>query len=273
MLISHSETDKVVVSARVDSDIDIQIMRFKQQFRDVLLQTLAWLKRRFPDVKQAKLWVNGSTIGPRGTPLAIEGNIKDYDNFGEELQRQWRYTCPDILQRLISEEGTEDLKRSMELYMTDFQEFHRNFKLERTTTFDDLDETKPCLIIIFRTGTSLHNIEVFLEDVFGRCKCHLHYQRIEVSSVKVYLQFPASMTPLLEECIDFYYKNEAVEQNKVNMCIKPLTEKKRENLIKHSHIVPSSPHIPRNTKNKVLTPSTCALPQHVHPTCSVQSCV
>ena len=269
MLISHSETDKVVVSARVDCDIDTQIKTFKQQFRDIIIQTIAWLKIHFPDVKQAKLWVNGSTIGPRGTPLAIEGNIKDYDNFGEELQRQWRYTRPDILQQLIREEGTEDLKQSMELYMTNFQEFHRNFKLERTTTFDDLDEAKPCLMIIFKTGTSLRNIEVFLEDVFGRCKCHLHYQRIEVSSVKVYLQFPASMTPLLQECIDFYNKQEALEQNKAKMCIKQPTKKKREYLIKHSHTVPSSPHKPRRTKNNVQPSSTCTLPQHIHPTYSV----
>ena len=218
-------------------------MEFKQDFTDILIETYAWLKKNHPNVELAILWVNGRTIGPKGTPLVAEGPIENYMDLGKELQKQWRYTCPDMLSQFLEQEGTVNLKQKMREYKTSFDKFQCNFKLERTTIFQPLDDDKPCLIIVFESGTSLYDIEVFLKDVFGRCKCHLEYQRIEVSCVKVFLQFPASMKVLLEECIKFYNKKqEAAKQNKVNMCIKLPTEMTERNLIIHDTLPPKTPN-------------------------------
>lgn len=115
----------------MDGDIEMQIKAFKQDFRDILMETYAWLKSRFPDVEKAVSWLNESTISRTGAALAIKGD-KDYVAFCQELQKQWRYTRPDILALFIEEEGTDDLKRKMRKYTTNYQEFCFNFKLEKT---------------------------------------------------------------------------------------------------------------------------------------------
>ena len=62
---------------------------------------------------------------------------------------------------LEQQQGPDDLKQQMREYVTNFDEFRHNFKLERTTIFQPLDDNKPCLIIVFESGTSLYDIEVF----------------------------------------------------------------------------------------------------------------
>ena len=68
--------------------------------------------------------------------------------------------------------------------------------------FELYDSSQPCLVPILNFKT-FHGIKVFLEDVFDIYARYLRVHMITPGNIKeVTIQFPASMTTLVQDCID-----------------------------------------------------------------------
>ena len=99
--------------------------------------------------------------------------------------------------------GNGSLSKRMKDYSAEYDEICRSFtKLNEHVSLEDYDSSKPCLVLIFESGTTFDNVQIFLDEVFGIYRRYLRVHKIMPGSVKLILQFPDSMKPLLQVCID-----------------------------------------------------------------------
>ena len=198
-----------------NDDIETRIEELRKKFANVSTETLQWLKRKFPDDAVAALhWVNQILKVSQDEPPAIDGTVENYSELSELLLKNLSYTCPEFLRQLLRLSDNQHLKDLMDDYMTSFKEFCCNFVPLKQTQFEPYDPHMPCLILIFESDTTLQIVEAFVKDVFGIYNRYLVIYMAEVGSVKVILQFPASIEHFLQKCIDLY-KKQAVQQTKV----------------------------------------------------------
>ena len=165
------------------------------------------------DVSYVAVWLNEILRGTQDEPLAIEVNVDNYDELFRKLQQKWSFTRPIFLQQLTKSIENDTLSQQMKAYMEEYNSFCSSLKLKEEVSLEDHDPSNPCLILIFESGTTFADIEVFLQEVFSIYKRYLRVHKIEPGSVKVILQFPTSMEPLLQACID--QKREAVKHYNV----------------------------------------------------------
>ena len=180
----------------------------KEMFADLAAQAYKDFKRPSlvvdpaADIPSVAVWLNEKLRGAQDEPLAIEVDVKNYDELFRALQQRWSFTRPTFLQQLTKIIKNEALSQKMKEYIEKYNSFCSSLKLNKTASLEDYDSSKPCLILIFESGTTFEDVEVFLRDVFSIYTRYLRVHKIEPGSVKVILQFPASMEPLLQACID-----------------------------------------------------------------------
>ena len=92
-------------------------------------------------------------------------------------------------------------------YMEEYNFFCSSLELKEEVSLVDHDPSNICLILIYESKT-FGDVKYFWKSIH-----YLKLHKIEPGSVKVILQFPASMEPLLQTCID--QKCEAIKHYNV----------------------------------------------------------
>ena len=204
-----------------------QIADFKRRFAFLSMEATEYLKKRFPDPESLIVLLNDLLKIDLKEPLMIEQPVATHLELFLQLQKKWSFTNPTILQQLINYLAGEDLQQKMRKYSQEYDSFCQSLKINESSLqkgihFDEYDTTKPCLIVIIESGPlNLHEIYVFLDNVFGIYKRYLRLHKIEPGCIKVTLQFPPSMIQLIKACID--QKSEAVKRY-AKMELKLLTD-------------------------------------------------
>ena len=165
------------------------------------------------DIPSVAVWLNEILRGTQDEPLAIEVNVGSYDDLFRALQHKWSFTRPTFLRQLTEIIENEALSQQMKEYTSEYDFFCNSLELKEEVSLEFLDPTNPCLVLTFESGTTFEDVEVFLKEAFSIYKRYLRVHKIEPGSVKVILQFPAKIKPLLQACID--QKRAASKQYKV----------------------------------------------------------
>ena len=145
-----------------------------------------------------------------------------------KLQKEWSYTNPKLLKLLIQRTARKSaeikhpvtrrskraarthaassaLKERMESYCQRYQSFCKSLQIttESRIVFEAFDSSKPCLNLTIQKGPlALEEIYIFLEEEFDIHNRYFRIHRIDPGSIKVVLQFPASMIELIKTCIE-----------------------------------------------------------------------
>ena len=204
LLATGSHDSKV----KLDHQIQKRICKLKSEFGDIVVRALRWLKYRYPDAQDAAVWLNETLRGLPSEPLAIEDDIGNHDALWKILQTKWSFTNSRFLQGLVESSRDAGLIERMCNYNEGFKFVRRSIPISnQEVAFEDYDPNKPCLILIFESITYFNDIEIFLDDVFHIYRRYLRVHKIKPGCVEVILQFPASMEPLLQACIDKKHKS------------------------------------------------------------------
>ena len=193
-----------------------QIADFKKRYAFLAMKATDYLKKHYRDPESLMVLLNDLLKSDSKEPLMIEQPVSTYGELFLQLQKKWSFTNPTILQQLINYLTGKDLQQEMKKYSQEYDSFCQSLKINESSLgkgihFDEYDDTKPCLIVIIEAGPlDFNEIYVFLDDVFGIYKRYLRLHKIEPGCIKVTLQFPPSMTQVLQACID--QKGEAIKQ-------------------------------------------------------------
>lgn len=180
--------------------------------------------------------VNEILKDDEGEPLVFAPLPKSHSEIFPVLQKQWSYTNPKFLHQLIHRilekhstsrrtsgrrtAGTT-LKEKIESYWQNYRSFCQSLKItsESCVQFEVYDSSKPCLILTIKKGPlEFEEINRFLEKEFDIKNRYLRIHKITPGSIKVILQFPATMMKHFQAYID--QRHEAVKHF-VEMEIKP----------------------------------------------------
>lgn len=192
----------------LDDSTKSDVFCLKEDFTQLSLSARHQLKKRYPDAGDAKVFVNEMLRGRPDEPLVVRGQISNHDEIFDLLQEKWSPTNPTLLQQLINCIGDDSHKERMLKYSNALDHFKSSLHLSPETlnggiSFEDhLDPYKPCLILVIEMSkTSLSEIYDFLDEVFGFYQRYLRVHKIQRGCIKVTMQFPVSMTQLLQKCI------------------------------------------------------------------------
>ena len=193
----------MAVHLRLDNDHNAKVNHLKLTFADLVVTVHQCLKASRSDAEATAVWLNEILRGSRDEPLVIEDKVEDYADIFSQLQKKWSFTSPTLLRQLVENMGNGSLSKRMKDYSAEYDEICRSFtKLNEHVSLEDYDSSKPCLVLIFESGTTFDNVQIFLDEVFGIYRRYLRVHKIMPGSVKLILQFPDSMKPLLQVCID-----------------------------------------------------------------------
>ena len=211
-----STGDHKAAAMTISRSTQEQIIDFKRRFAFLAMEVTEYLKKRFPDPISLMVLLNDLLKSDLNEPLMIEQPVATHAELFLQLQKKWIFTNPTIFQQLINYLTGEDLQQRMREYSQEYDSFCQSLKinesaLQRGIHFDDYDTKNPCLIVIIESGPlNFNDIYLFLDNVFGIYKRYLRLHKIEPGCIKVTLQFPPSITQLIQACID--QKCEAVKR-------------------------------------------------------------
>ena len=185
-------------------DIQTKIRNLKTEFGDIVVLALRWLDNRYPETRDAVRWLNEVLRGPKGDPLVLTSSSLSEDvPLVDQLQEKWTFTNPTILEGLVDKTNDSTLIERMSQYKKHFKYVRRSIPItDQEVILEPFNRDKPCLIVIFKNITFFDDIELFLQEVFEIYRRYLSIHMIKPGCVKVTLQFPASMEPYLQTCID-----------------------------------------------------------------------
>lgn len=226
---------KAAASMTISSFTQTKLESYKVEFMEIVWEASEALKASFSNVEELAVKVNEIMKDDKGEPLVFEPLPTSHSEVFPKLQKQWSYTNPEFLHQLIHrllEKHTSGkctvgttLKKKIESYWQSYISFCQSLEItnESHIQFEAYDSSKPCLILTIKKGPlQLKDIYSFLENEFDIKNRYLRIHTIEPGSIKVILQFPATMMELFQAYID--QKQEAVKDF-VEMKIKPLPPK------------------------------------------------
>ena len=214
--------DHLTATVNISRSTRGQITDFKRRFAFLEMEMTDYLKKSYPDPESLMVLLNSLLKSGSKEPLMIEVPVATYGELFLQLQNKWSFTNPTILQQLINYLAGEALQQKMRKYSQEYDIFCQSLKIDESSLqkrihFDDYDAANPCLIVIIESSQEgpadpleLNDIYVFLDNVFGIYKRYLRLHKIERGCIKITLQFPPSMTKLIQACID--QKGEAVKR-------------------------------------------------------------
>ena len=212
----HASADSMTISSATQTEI----MEYQDEFLDLMWDAVKALKERFPDPEELALKVNEILKEPKSTHVMFETPPTSHYEIFSKLQNEWSYTNPKLLRTLIQRTASKSaerkrpvtrlaasstLEKRMESYCQRYQSFCKSLQIttESRIVFEAFDSSKPCLNLTIQKGPlALDEIYVFLEKEFDIHNRYFRIHRIDPGSIKVILQFPASMTELIETCIE-----------------------------------------------------------------------
>lgn len=234
----------------ISSSTQAKLQSYKDEFMEIVWEASEALKANFSNVEELAVKVNEILKDDKGEPLVFETLPTSHSQVFPVLQKQWSYTNSEFLYQLIHrilEKHTASrrtsgrhtakkhtsgkctvgttLKKKIESYRQSYRSFCQSLEItnESHIQLEAYDPSKPCLILTIKKGPlQLKDIYSFLENEFDIKNRYLRIHTIEPGSIKVILQFPATMTELFQAYID--QKQEAVKDF-VEMKIKPLPPK------------------------------------------------
>ena len=220
--VTLSTGDHPAATMTISCSTQKQIADFKIRYAFLALEATEYLKKSYRDPETLMVLLNDLLKSDLKEPLTIEKPVATHGELFLQLQKKWSFTNPTILQQLIKNLAEEALKQKMRTYSQEYDSFCQSLKIDESSLgkgihFDDYDATNPCLIVIIESSQEgpadpleLNDIYVFLDNVFGIYKRYLRLHKIERGCIKVTLQFPPSMTKLIQACID--QKGDAVKR-------------------------------------------------------------
>ena len=203
----------------ISSATQTEIMKYQKEFCDLMCDTARALKERFPDPEELALKVNEILKEPKSKHVMFETPPKSHFAIISRLQKEWSYTNPKLLRLLIQQTvsksaeskrpitrltASNTLEKRMESYCQRYRSFCKSLQIttESCIVFEVRDPSKPCLNLTIQKGPlALEDIYIFLEEEFAIYNRYFRIHRIDPGSIKIILQFPASMTELIETCI------------------------------------------------------------------------
>ena len=169
------------------------------------------LKKRFPDPEELALKVNQILKEPKSTHVMFVTPPTNHFEIFSRLQKEWSYTNPKLLRLLIQRTAASSaLEERMESYCQCYRSFCKSLQIttESRIIFEAFDSSKPCLNLTIQKGPlALEEVYIFLEEEFDIHNRYFRIHRIDPGSIKVILQFPASMTEFIKTCIEQKYQN------------------------------------------------------------------
>lgn len=208
-------------SWRLDDTVKKEITRLKNDYATIATKACQCLENHNPSLSAAHtaVWLNEILRGTQDEPLIVEERVSTYSDLFLQLQKKWSFTNPALLKQLLEILENESLSEELAKYTKRFDEACSKFPIDKPVRFEPYDPSQPCLILIL-SFKSLDVIKVFLKDVFDIYSRYLRIHMITPGSIKqVTIQFPASMTTLVQESID--QKRTA---NNTSMRIEPQAE-------------------------------------------------
>ena len=230
----------------ISSSTRAKLESYKKKFVEIVCEASEALKARFSNVKELAVKVNEILKDDEGDPLVFEPLPKSHSEVFPVLQKQWSYTNPKFLHQLIHrilEKHTASrrtsgrhtasrhtsgrrtagttLKEKIESYWQSYRSFCQSLKLTNKShvQFEPRDDSRPCLILTIKKGPlEFEEINRFLEKEFDIKNRYLRIHKITPGSIKVILQFPATMMKHFQVYID--QRREAVKHF-VEMNIEP----------------------------------------------------
>ena len=203
----------------ISSATQTEIMEYQKEFLDLMWDTARALKERFPDPEELALKVNQILKEPKSMHVMFETPPTSHFAIFSRLQKEWSYTNPKLLRLLIQQTASKSaeskrpitrlaasstLEKRMKSYCQRYRSFCKSLQItkESRIVFEGLDPSKPCLNLTIQEGPlALEDIYIFLEEEFAIYNRYFRIHRIDPGSIKIILQFPASMTELIETCI------------------------------------------------------------------------
>ena len=204
----------------MDDTVETQIDSLKDDYAAIATEACGCLETHDRSAALTAVWVNEVFRGPQNEPLIVEGSVSEYSDLFRQLQKKWSFTNPTLLEQLLEKLKNDTLIQKLALYTERFNTFCSKFPIDKAVRFEHYDPSQPCLVLILNFKT-FHGIKVFLEDVFDIYARYLRVHMIKPGSIKeVTIQFPSSMTMLVQDCID--QRREAA--NDTSMHIEPQAE-------------------------------------------------
>ena len=216
----HASADSMTISSTTQTEI----IGYQNEFLDLMWDAAKALEERFPDPKELALKVNEILKEPKSKHVMFETLPTSHYEIFSRLQNEWSYTNPKLLrlliQRTVSKHpvnrctasehtASSTLEERMESYCQRYQSFCKSLQIttESRIVFEAFDSSKPCLVLTIQRGPlTLREINIFLEEEFDIHNCYFRIHRIDPGSIKVILQFPASMTELIKTSIAQKYQ-------------------------------------------------------------------
>ena len=201
----HAGADYMTISSATQTEI----MGYQDEFLDLMWDAVRALKKRFPDPEELALKVNEILKDPKSKHVMFETPPTSHYEIISRLQKEWSYTNPKLLRLLIQRTASSSLEERMESYCQRYQSFCQSLQIttESRIVFEPFDSSKPCLILTIQNGPlTLEEIYIFLEETFDIRNRYFSIHKIDPGSIKVILQFPASMTALIKACIEWKCK-------------------------------------------------------------------
>ena len=209
----------------ISSTIQTEIMGYQDEFLGLMWDAVRALKERFPDPEELALKVNQILKEPKSRHVMFETPPTSHYEIFSKLQNEWSYTNPKLLRLLIQRTASKSaenkhhvsrrtaskhtasstLEERMENYCQRYQSFCKSLQITTASriVFEAFDSSKPCLILTIQKGPlTLEEIYIFLVEEFNIYNRYFRIHRIDPGSIKVILQFPVSMTELIETCIE-----------------------------------------------------------------------
>ena len=220
---THAENHEAE-SWRLDDTVQKEIDKLKDAYADIATEACeCLLETRKLSAPLAAVWLNDILRGTQNEPLLVEESVSDCIDLFRKLQEKWSFTNPTLLQQLLKKLDNSSLIQQLDEYTERFNTFCSKFPIDKAkqpVCFEQYDSSQPCLVLILDFET-FDNIKVFLKDVFDIYARYLRVHMITPGNIKtVSVQFPASMTTIVQDCIDQRRK----AANDTSMHIKPRAE-------------------------------------------------
>ena len=204
----------------MDDNIEKNLRELRYEFVRIAADASQWLMTKYPDIIIAVQVVNDLLRSSSREPLPIDTTtIENHKQLSQLIQVNWSYTCPDLLNDIVQFSEIEDLQERMKKYMTRFKELCESFIPVEDERFEPQRAQWASLVLVFKSGTNLQMVRDFANEAFNKYGRYTIICMVQVGSVKVIMQFPASIQQLIQGCIDLYKDRKVKHENFISMHI------------------------------------------------------
>ena len=206
----------------MDDNIEKNLRQLRYEFVRISADASQWLMTKYPDIIIATQVLNDLLRSSLREPLPIDiTTIENHKQLSQLLQANWSYTCPDLLNEIVQFSEIEDLQERMKKYMTRFEKLCESFVPVEDVQYE-FEPQRPrwaSLVLVLKSGTNLQIVEDFAKDAFNKYSRYMIICMVQVGSVRVIMQFPASIQHLIQERIDLYKDRKVKHENFISMRI------------------------------------------------------